>query len=321
MYSIKCTAFFLSLTDRTARNRPGRWLFLIFVLLAPAGFAEHHTADTHVHPAIDIPFELIDRNIRVEATIEDRPGYFLVDTGASQMVLNSARLPDWEPRTTDLARPVHGAGGKVAVSRQIRTGEFRLQSIKVPTMQAMYQDLSVLEGKLKTPILGLIGADFLSQFVVEFDYTTERLRLYSHAGAPDKKEALAVVDYQRVHHLPVVDIRVGDWTLKMGVDSGAAAGVLATSWFDGLSESLSALQQTEMTGIDGRDQQVSMARLAEFRLQNLPFTDQPFLFADLKLGHEIKVDGLLGYDFLSRYRTLIDFRNQTMAFYQASSKR
>ncbi len=50
-----------------------------------------------------------------------------------------------------------------------------------------------------------------------------------------------------------------------------------------------------------------VVRLDSFELDHLAYENQSFRFNDLNFGHDLKIDGLLGYEFLSEHKTAIDY--------------
>ena len=63
-----------------------------------------------------------------------------------------------------------------------------------------------------------------------------------------------------------------------------------------------------MTGADRNVQTGLEVRVDRLMAGDLAWDDLPFRFNDLQFGHEVVIDGLLGYDFLSRHRTALNLR-------------
>lgn len=108
-----------------------------------------------------------DGHFLIEAQVDGRPITFLVDTGASDIVLtlDDARRLGLEPRTLEYTQRYATANGEVrgapVVLRELRIGQFRLFDV----------DASVNEAPLG---ISLLGMDFLEQLD---SYEVERGRL------------------------------------------------------------------------------------------------------------------------------------------------
>ncbi|MCH8285871.1 hypothetical protein IIB79_05000, partial [candidate division KSB1 bacterium] len=71
-----------------------------------------------------------------------------------------------------------------------------------------------------------------------------------------------------------------------------------------------------LTGADKNSQIGDSVRLDEFEISDLSYKDHTFLFNNLNFGHELQIDGLLGYEFLSQYITAIDYKNQKLYIFK-----
>jgi hypothetical protein len=74
-------------------------------------------------------------------------------------------------------------------------------------------------------------------------------------------------------------------------------------------------------GLNGADQSFSMATVVvmdQFDVENVSYKNQDFVLADLVFDHEVMIDGLVGYDFLSSYKTAIDFGRQKLHIWSAN---
>jgi hypothetical protein len=134
------------------------------------------------HKDVKIPFELENRAIFVQVRADgSRPYWFILDTG-------------WKYATIDLAiakalglklgAPVNaGGGGKKAVmGNMLVDSPFRLVGLKdfsQPLFLALpLDDLAKVNGH---EFAGVLGADFISEFVVEIDYLSKTLTLHDKA--------------------------------------------------------------------------------------------------------------------------------------------
>ncbi len=116
--------------------------------------------------------------------------------------------------------------------------------------------------------------------------------------------------------LPViVDCDESLWVL----DSGASASVIDRGYAESLGLELSG----EIKGQGaGNTVDVAFATLPPFGVQGIEFEEQQIAVIELaglfKSTSDLDVRGILGYDFLSRFVTRIDYANEMLTFYEPS---
>jgi len=137
---------------------------------------------------ITIPFELANRHIILKITVNNsRPLAFVLDTGDKYAIvdLNLAREIGLK-----LDGPVrmHGAGAEVLTGAFVRDASFSIngfEGFSQPVKMAL--PIRRLAAKLGQDFDGIIGHDFITDFVVELDYQTRKMKLhdkskFSYAG-------------------------------------------------------------------------------------------------------------------------------------------
>jgi hypothetical protein len=147
-------------------------LFLVAVLVAARCFAA---------PVPEISFRMVNGFIAIEGHLEHRPEKltFLLDSGASVSVLNTqtARRLGLNSGTPQSIRGV--------VSEAVA---YRLKDVRAKSGSVEYggiplaTDLSAADELCTCPVDGLIGAAFLRDRVVEIDFATQRLRIFTVAS-------------------------------------------------------------------------------------------------------------------------------------------
>ncbi len=113
----------------------------------------------------------------------------------------------------------------------------------------------------------------------------------------------------------IIDCRETMWIL----DTGAGMSVIAKKFAD----KLGLKHEGDIKGAGAGGQvDVSFAKLPSYRLQGITFDEQTVAVIDMSelnkvLG--IKIDGILGYDFLSRFVTKVDYANETISLFDPDS--
>ncbi len=131
-------------------------------------------------PPVTIPFELANRHVIVNVSVnKSRPLSFVLDTGASIAIIR-----------TDVAKELGlslygsvntgGAGSGSQSGRQVQEATWSLVGLDAyvePVRLAL--PLPVLSSGLGRDVHGIIGGEFIKQFVLELDYQARTLRLHN----------------------------------------------------------------------------------------------------------------------------------------------
>jgi len=274
-----------------------------------------------------IPFELAERLIVVQASVNGVAGNFLLDSGAPTLVLNRGRFRAAEITTRALnhATP-SGAGGAmqdVAVADGLT---LELSGLVMQDQRALVADLTHLAENVGVPLVGLIGQSNLEPFQVQFDYANRQLT-FLRLGADNRPVATPaqampalVVDMEMHGHIPVLPITIGAVELRMGLDSGAAGALLFTRWREPLSGHYTFLRRDAMKGADTAVHMGDVVQVDRMRLAGTDYDGLTFRFNDIggAGGHQPPFDGLLGYEFLAARVTAINFRARQLLVWGAS---
>ncbi len=275
-----------------------------------------------------VPFELVDRLIVVQAEVNGVFGNYIVDSGAPTVMLNQTRFAADAIDSFEMnhAAP-KGAGGAMTDVKAARGLELSWGAIRMSGLDGLVTDLTHLEENLGgIELAGLIGFNVLEQFQVYFDYAAQELTLIrldgdnravqqSTLGKPD-----LVVEFELMMHVPVLPVRIAGLDLKMGLDSGAAGGMIFTRWQDELRDEYEFIKRDELTGADHNVQMGDVVRIPNMQFGDLDYNDMTFRFNDLA-GHgdfEVPFDGLLGYEFLKTRPTAINFRARELTIWPAA---
>src|SRR6266403_5930410 len=149
-----------------SRRKPGRKP----VIPAPS---YHFTSGTS---ALGIPFQLSSNFVLVQLRVNSsRPLWFLFSTASTSVI--DTRI------AKELGLPLQrkeDLGG-------IEAGLIHGISLALPGVTALNQTVAVLpleflSSWMGQPVAGLIGYDFISQFVIEVDYATRKMNVYAPAS-------------------------------------------------------------------------------------------------------------------------------------------
>jgi len=273
-----------------------------------------HTIPFYSSPEDNIPskmvadFELAGRLITVEAEVEGVRGTYIVDSGAVTFMLNSRYFPGLEDRAKPMDHGAQGVNGSLEGIRVVDANNFIWQDTELASISALLYDLSHLEEKTGVEIKGLIGAEFLKRYVVEYDYSKQEITLYSNASNSFTQDEMShVVDIEMLDNMPVFGIEIGKKKLRVALDCGAEEAMLFKKWDEPLSPYYKYLGTTGLSGADKVESINKQVKLDAYKVGDVTYKKQDFIFADLTYNHSIEIDGLLGYEFLSQHKTTVDY--------------
>ena len=164
---------------------------------------------------------------------------------------------------------------------------------------------------------GLLGGNFLADYVVELDFPARRVRLldpkrYSVPAASSASEE-AIVPLRVVGQRPGVEVRVNGGKFIVLLDTGAP-------WSAVLSGKLARSASVESEKIDGLEagtvygpMAVELGEAAKLGMGPFEFADVPLLVAPKGWYNAgFAGDSVLGYDVLSQFVLRLDYANQRM---------
>ena len=130
-----------------------------------------------------MPFELVNKNIYVQVTVGDsRPLWFVLDTGDKYAAIDLSIAKSLGLELGD--QVAVGGGGKDAVKASLlKSGSFSivgLDGFSQPLFIAVpFDKLSRVSGR---EFAGILGFDFISQFVIQIDYLKKTITLRGKDG-------------------------------------------------------------------------------------------------------------------------------------------
>ena len=171
--------------SRARRLRPITFLIVIANALAGVGIRAQSPSTMNSAPAIiagssvTIPFELVTRHIMVKVKVNNsRPLSFVLDTGDKVGVID-AEVAKQLGLTLEGQIRVGGAGAETLSASMVKDGNWTL-----PGLERFSQPLTLalplghLAARFGHDFDGIIGSDFIRQFVVEVDYQNRLLKIH-----------------------------------------------------------------------------------------------------------------------------------------------
>jgi hypothetical protein len=270
---------------------------------------------------VTIPFELANRHVIVNVSVnKSRPLSFVLDTGASTAIIrtNTAK---------ELGLSLHGsvngrgAGAGSQVGSRVRDAVWSLVGLERFTQPvAAALPMPELPSALGRDVAGIIGGEFIKQFVMELDTQARLIRLHDRAAfAYSGHGETLPLEFNANGH-PVVRATVtplGRTPLqgRFLLDTGSGLALALHSPFVSEQKLLTAQSKTirviGLTGAGGRSNgrlgRVTALQIGSFTLKN-PITvfseDKSGAFADRSLA------GNIGFQIAGRFRIFLDYGRQ-----------
>ena len=309
------------------RQRTVAAILAISILLAVSGCQTRSpkTAEiTQNRVLAEFPMTATDRNsmIILPLTIEDQQYDFLLDTGANVTVFDisfTEKLKGWylfTPRGKDVTGTAISATKKNAPDAYIGP-----LSLKDNVNSVIVMDLGPLNTQSDINIDGVLGMNFLRNFVVRIDPDS---KIVSFIASTPQRGLFGLFEPQTNRHPEwgtPVPIRLG-WDrlpyLKGSFASAAETEFVIDTGHDGLYINLDAKTFNDVAGGDGQFQSeitttgvtgtklkrnASIAFLDGFTLGTLKYDSVLFREADRSI---------IGFVFLAHHQATFDFPNRTL---------
>lgn len=259
-------------------------------------------------------FELVDGLVIVEAELEGNRAYFILDTGSPMMVLNEKCSTKTEFKADNMQGAMSGN------LRQIK--EFAWAGLRKTGITAFTTDMSALEKFTHRPLSGLIGYDFLegASLVMNYEEKTISIQPFDSDVHPYGWVLKSEIPFVMAGHLPIIEAKIGEQTLRFGLDTGSTANLLDLTESTGLTE-LSSLKISAgvMSGMEGVMTKTSVAIVPETEIDGLVFRDMRFLLTDILHLPNLKdneVDGLLGFPFFKEGKFTLNYSKRTISIWE-----
>lgn len=264
--------------------------------------------------SLKIPLEIDNKIILMPVSVNgSKPFKFIFDTGASFSILNARRADELGLKTQGEAEGT-ATGGKIQVSF--------IKGVSLSVQGAEVSDQTIGAFALPMPpgfeFDGIIGYDFINQFVVEIDYLNKTMNLYDPATYhySGKGESIPLILGGRTPLARTKIILEGRAPLeaRLEVDTGGDNAFVLYSQIVKREKVLEATrnigQETRRGG--GGEEQVVDTQFKAVQLGRFVFKNAP---AQLALKTERggpDEDGLIGGEILRRFKVILDYSRQQM---------
>jgi hypothetical protein len=269
-----------------------------------------------------LPFQLVGNMIVLRATVDDRTGYFLLDSGSSHMIIHEKHFENKVIQVSD-----YQSADLTGSDRDLKKTvvHFQLGNMLERNQPVFLMDLSNIEKSKNMEILGVIGYPFLKQFEVMIDYQQRKLTFFLLDRKGERKSQTSnnafpdqTIPMEKTRHLLYLEASVGDHTLKLGIDCGAEMSVLNKESVRKIEDHFLPSHGVKVVAFHEEDLIVSAGSIEQLRIagMNLDLSQVVVININNINGYlNTELDGLLGYGFLSRHKIALNYKKQTLAIW------
>lgn len=272
-------------------------------IIALLGLALYHPVeaakgDEHVS------FRMEDGLILLHLQVNDRPGWFIFDTGAPGLVLNAEYYRSEIQKEAQVE--LVGIHGQVESVSQI-DWHLKLNDFERTGREALVCDLTYLENNRNEQILGLIGLDVFQGYYVSICYESHTFSISRSLSLPS--ESFQKIPIVRKENLCTVEIDAGSKKVCLIVDTGSESNIIDESVISHPNFPAKKIGEKELVGGDGNIILTDEVTIPLITLRNEKLPNQIFLVSQLgslnKTG-EVKVHGILGRPFFGSRQIIFD---------------
>jgi hypothetical protein len=313
-----------SLLTRSTENTkfPRRFTLGVVLLLLTASIGVVHaspeTPTTPPRPVAELALKLLLGRVPVaQITIGDsRPLAVLLDTGADDDILNARIARELKLHVLN-PQVIEQPGGAIEMG-QVENVQLKLASVPVKNLAMVSAPLDRLQPFIGQQLDGILGFGFFSQFVVEFDYAAQRVRLFAPETyvAPAKAVMIPIMFRGKS---PLVEITVENATGEsvktlVEIDTGSFESLgLKGAFLDGHQLVPANAPKRPLFGLaiggetKGYRTRLAAAVLGPFRLAR-PVTSAT-TSGD---AGSADVAGVLGGEALNRFTVIVDYSRKQL---------
>jgi hypothetical protein len=274
-------------------------------------------------PSCIIPFTRIGKLILVQARADNMVGNFILDTGSPQLVLNTTYFRDYpliyaneEVQTT--------ITGNAAMVERTMIGHFTLGTLHYSRAEADLANLGHIESSRGIKILGLLGVALFKKCELIIDYQKNEIHLhlinnkekkyYKHELLKDDSKFLTF-PFDLKDNRILIKSSFSKKNIQFVIDYAAESNIIDSRLPSYVLDSIQINGRVLLAGVGTKKIEALTGDFNGFKLGTLHVAPLPVIITNLDntcFGATDCIDGVLGYDFLSRYQVVFNFVLQKM---------
>lgn len=257
----------------------------------------------------------------VQAKVDSLVGNFIIDTGSERLLLNQDYFSDRDRGKTIAST---GVTGIVSVYEK-NIDSLYMDQLLVPDLLAHLVDLNHIEVKKNMRIHGILGYNVFSGYELFIDFPHSRIVMSKVDKKGIRLDTLTPweipydsISFELRKHLIVMDVVVNNVRMEMILDSGAELNLIDRKVNRKALDHFTVIKRVNLIGVGKKQVEVLAGTLEKVQCGNQTCKSMNTLLTSLdninsSLG--VSVEGVLGYEFLGKRRTLINYQKRKLYFY------
>lgn len=269
-----------------------------------------------------IPIKLVDKLILIEGTVEGQTGYFILDLGASDIILNSRYYKGSDQKSAE----AFGINGTVTAVEKI-WAIANFGGVRWNRRLAHILSLRHLEKAKGEKILGLVGGKFFHSYQLLIDLSRMEIEIAKNKAndlvgllGDSFTEPDAIIPFKYKGGMPWIEVRIASTPFKFGLDTASEFSLMDTKWLPIVEDMLFNKRKVTTRGISTKTKSVLRGKLAQLEIGSLSCYPMSTLFTSMKnINNNLagaKLDGLLGFDFLRQFKVLVDYDHKDILIWR-----
>jgi predicted aspartyl protease len=271
---------------------------------------------------VTIPLKRAGRLFFMEGSANGVSGNFILDTGASGLVLNKTYFRNSIEVEDEEGGGVTGSTGSV---ERIHVKKMVVSDLVYANISADVTSLGHLENRRGIKILGLFGMSLLKNVELIIDLRNNELQIYKldkNGERPGGKPAQPKFDITRkiqvFRNVMYVKAEIGGKELDFCLDTGAESNLLHCSAPKQAIATVTITRRTTLRGAGPGQGDILTGILTEFNFGNsqlAPMETAVCSLTDMSDKYGMSIDGMLGYDFFMKGKICINLVKKEMGIY------
>jgi predicted aspartyl protease len=268
---------------------------------------------------VTIPLKRAGHLFLLEGTINNISGNFILDTGASGLVLNKTYF-----RSSMTFEDEEGGGvtGSTEAVARISVKRLVVSDLIYSNVSADVIPLGHLENRRGVKILGLFGMSLLKNLEMVVDVSNNELQVFKldkNGNLPGTSSPVVKYDIiqkvEEFRNVMFVKAVIGGKILDFCLDTGAESNVLSIDANKKVLATVTITRRSSLSGAGEKSGEVLYGIINEFSIGNRQLNSMETIVCSLTAMSQkygCAIDGMLGYDFFAKGRIYINLVKKEM---------
>lgn len=294
-------------------------VLLIFLLITSTLFGQSTFEFSAKKKSVKIPFNLVSNLVIIPVKVNGIELSFLLDTGVKETILFNVSKVDSLALNDAEVFHVKGANDILVTALKSKGNVVEVNEIQSSNhvIYVAFNQQSNLSAYLGEEIHGILGYHFFKDFIVEFAYDHEFIKVYQNSVFKKRWKKFKEVDIKLSKGKPYVKAKLGKEKIdNFLLDTGMSDGLwlfkedtVSTNFFGFYEDYLGMTVSGEIRG--------KRSKVKELDFVGERFTEVKIAYPQMDLLPEELKDfsqrsGSLGGDLLKRFTIVFDYKNSKM---------